>query len=433
VLIVTIGIMIFLTGLALVFSREMRVEVLASGNLVDAAQAEAVVSGAAQHVINRLANNTDRTTLDTDIQSQAVAVGEGHFWLVRPDSDNERKYGFGVSDESAKLNINTASLDMLLCLPGMTSDLAASIIDWRDADEEATENGAESEFYLLQPEPYYCKNAPFETLEELLLVKGSYREILFGLDANRNGVLDENEGTTTTMLGGINGQAQCGVMKYLTVYSIEPNVSSTGGQRIFVGDTRTSTLTQLSNFLLRYFSGDRVASITLRLRGEAAPQNVLDFYVKSGMTLDEFKKVADSLTTDRLPILVGKVNVNTAPKEVLRCLPGLLDSDIDQLIATRSGNGPDLNSIVWVLSALTPQKAALIGGAITTRSYQYSADILGVSGNGRSFSRARYVFDMRSTPPRVLFRQDLTHLGWPLDAGTRESVRSTALASTEKR
>ena len=41
----------------------------------------------------------------------------------------------------------------------MTSELAASIIDWRDEDSEISTGGAEDEYYLLLSEPYNCKNS----------------------------------------------------------------------------------------------------------------------------------------------------------------------------------------------------------------------------------------------------------------------------------
>ena len=76
---------------------------------------------------------------------------------------------------------------MLLKLPDMTTELAASIVDWRDGDSEVSPGGAESEYYLLLSDPYYCKNGPFETIEEFLLIKGASSELLFGevCDPNR--------------------------------------------------------------------------------------------------------------------------------------------------------------------------------------------------------------------------------------------------------
>src|SRR5262249_43439553 len=147
--------------------------------------------------LNQLANNTDPSSLDQTIQSHGVQLGDGQFWIVRPKSGDERQYDFGIVDESSKLNINTASENMLLALPGMTQDLAALIVDWLDPDPNGSDpTGAGNDYYLLLPEPYYVKSAPFESLEELFLVRGATRDALFGIDANRNGVVDDNEGSS---------------------------------------------------------------------------------------------------------------------------------------------------------------------------------------------------------------------------------------------
>jgi len=121
VLILAIGITVVLAGLVLVFARQMRVEALISGNLQSGLQANTIADGAARHVINQLANNTDYqlATLDTTIQSQAVTLGNGKFWIVRPDPTDERQYAYGIVDEASKLNLNDATLGMLTLLPDM--------------------------------------------------------------------------------------------------------------------------------------------------------------------------------------------------------------------------------------------------------------------------------------------------------------------------
>jgi len=417
IFILTVAIMVVLTGLALIFTRQARVELLASDNIMSTSQADATVKGAARHVLNRLVNNQDRTTLDQEVQSQNITLGDGVYWIMRPNPDDEKQYAYGVIDEASKLNINTATLDMLLKLPGMTPELAASIIDWRDADDTPTEGGGgESSYYLTLPDPYYCKNGPFETLDELLLVKGATRDVLFGIDLNRNGVVDATEAAgTENALNGFNGQAQCGVCKYLTLYSAEANTTQNGQPRTFVGDTRPQTLFAIQALLRRSLSAARATAVVEKLRTLPPAANVLDFYRISGLTSDEFKKVSDLITTDRGRVVRGKINVNTAPKEVLACLPGLEQADVDQLITARTGTGTDLTNLAWVAAALAPDKAAKIGGQITTRSYQFSADIVGVSTNGRGFKRCYYVFDLRLSPARILFRKDLTYLGWPLN------------------
>ena len=61
-------------------------------------------------------------------------------------------------------------------------DLANSVIDWLDADSEITIGGAENEYYLTLEPPYHCKNAPMDSIEEILLVKGMKKEYFFGTE-----------------------------------------------------------------------------------------------------------------------------------------------------------------------------------------------------------------------------------------------------------
>jgi general secretion pathway protein K len=62
-------------------------------------------------------------------------------------------------------------------------DLIANIIDWWDIEDQRTSydptmgtiqssGGEDTDYYRDQPEPYLIKNAPFDTLEELRLVRG---------------------------------------------------------------------------------------------------------------------------------------------------------------------------------------------------------------------------------------------------------------------
>jgi general secretion pathway protein K len=63
---------------------------------------------------------------------------------------------------------------------GVTDTIVDSLLDWKDADDFYRLHGAESDYYQSLPNPYKAKNAPFETLEELLLVKGVTPSILYG-------------------------------------------------------------------------------------------------------------------------------------------------------------------------------------------------------------------------------------------------------------
>ena len=56
--------------------------------------------------------------------------------------------------------------------PSERSAIVGAILDWQDADSLLHVNGAEQEQYDAAAPPYMCKNAPLESLEELMLVRG---------------------------------------------------------------------------------------------------------------------------------------------------------------------------------------------------------------------------------------------------------------------
>lgn len=423
VLILTMWIVLILAGLVLVFGRAMRVEVLTSANYVAGLQAESVARGALQFVVSQVDGTEGNYVPEDGVSFEAVPVGDGFFWILKAGLDDEHSYAFGIRDEASRINLNSAPTDMLLKLPGMTAELAAAVVDWRDADDEVSPGGAESEYYLLLADPCHCKNAPFETVEELLLVKEGSLELLRGEDANCNGLLDpnENDAADADPPDNRDGHLDRGLSDYLTVYSKEPNRSGSGEDRINVNDAGARGLPEL---LRRAVGEDRYFQIMDRVRGGRPFRNTLDFCVRTGLTASEFGQVADRLTTSRERTLKGLINVNTAPREMLLCLPGLQESDVDALVTKRNAPDTDLTTIAWVVDVLSPEKAQAVGGAITTRSFHFSADIIAVSGNGRAFRRYRTVVDARTSPPRVLYWKDLTHLGWPLAADVLMDIRT---------
>ncbi len=423
VLIVTMWLLAVLTGMVLVLAQAMRIEGACSANHAARQQAAAVEDGAVQYVLASLDGLEGKLPTETDMPCQGVRVGDGAFWIVRPDYEEGRQTTYGVVDEASKVNLNTATVEMLSALPEMTPEAAAGVVDWRDSDSDLTVGGAESEYYLLLPTPYECKNAPLETVEELLLIKLASQELLFGEDLNRNGTLDDNEndGDEAEPPDNRDGKLDAGISHLVTVYSSEPNLSASGAQRVNVNQARTSELVKL---LQDSVSRERLGNIVNRARLGRPFKNILDFYYRTGMKIGEFRPIADRITTQSGQTLRGLINVNTAPRQVLLCLPGLEESDVSALMSARSGAEADTSSIAWVAEALgQAEKAVNIADLITTRAYQFSADIVSVAGNGRAFRRCRIVVDAGKSPPQVIYRQDLTPLGWPLPQEILDQLR----------
>jgi general secretion pathway protein K len=120
-------------------------------------------------------------------------------------------YVYRVLDESAKINLNLLSdesglvLNNLLVNLGVQKETADTIVDstldWRDADELHRLHGAESDYYMSLPNPYRSKNGDFDSVEELLMVKGMTPEILYG-SSTRTGIFRFL--TVFSKVGGIN-------------------------------------------------------------------------------------------------------------------------------------------------------------------------------------------------------------------------------------
>lgn len=183
------------------------------------------------------------------------ARSTGRFTLVAPvETDpTSTQMRFGLMDESGKLNINVvATLDieeieqrqMLMYLPGMTENVADAILDFIDADDEMREFGAESDVYQTKPVPYDAKNGPLDSLDELLLVEGVIPAMLYGEDANHNGLLDANENDADASLpfDNADGLLDPGWQAFLTCYSRERNTRADGSARIDINQTLLTEL-----------------------------------------------------------------------------------------------------------------------------------------------------------------------------------------------
>jgi len=194
ILIVTMLVVFALAAAVLAMSRSMRVEMMASANSAAAVQASAVERGAEQYVLGILAENGSDVMTMTEDNFAGIQVGDGYFWLLRPNYDDNTLPIYGLVDECSKLDLNISrsgatgmsearAYNMLLNLPGMTEDIPPAIIDWIDADDDMSNQGtggAESQYYLTLPEPYSPKNDRFESVEELLMVRGVTRQMLYG-------------------------------------------------------------------------------------------------------------------------------------------------------------------------------------------------------------------------------------------------------------
>ncbi|MCF8129970.1 MAG: general secretion pathway protein GspK [Deltaproteobacteria bacterium] len=117
-------------------------------------------------------NTSQRWRMNTDIPPVSFAQG---FFKVQ------------IKNEGGKIDLNTADESILkLMLDGFDieeqekSIIVDSILDWRDENDLHRMNGAEDAYYQSLSEPYKCKNADFDAIEELLMVRGVTPKLFYG-------------------------------------------------------------------------------------------------------------------------------------------------------------------------------------------------------------------------------------------------------------
>ncbi|MFM8878743.1 MAG: helix-hairpin-helix domain-containing protein [Verrucomicrobiota bacterium] len=433
VLVVVLWITAGLTALVLYFAASMGLELRASANRAADLAAGQAIEGAARYVGWALASFATNGMMTTNSQfvCESLPIGESRVWVLgRNPAASEtglNQVVFQLLDESAKLNLNRANSNALSMLPGMTTELAAAIVDWRST------NGTLQLGYSSLG--YEAKRGPFETVDELRLVQGITLDHLFGDDRNLNGILDTGELSLSGSLFSTPG-----LLDTTTVFSREPNFHSDGTLL-----TNVNTRAQIQGLLESAFGTGRSREILTRLGftqnqggggGAAANPNfpsLLRFYLSSGLSQDDFERIAPELCVTTNAYTYGRVNLNTASATVLSALfvgAGLsqqaAEGAASTLVRYRDQNALGLNSIAWMVAALgrDHQAVTTLAGRdlLTTRSFQYGADLVAVGPLGRGYRRVRLVFDISDGVPKIIHRQDLSRLGWALGDRVRQQI-----------
>ncbi len=191
-LMMVLWIFMVLTVLVAEFGRGMRDEAVATQNMAEEVQARGVaLGGIAQAIYRTMHAREDNTDEEAEDDNPDAWKPDGNW------HDGEYaggKFSVRLLDESGKIPLNRtdeATLRLVLTNVGVTGDaqeeLTDAILDWRDPDSMKRLHGAEAEYYLHLPTPYRPKNGPFDSVDELLMVRGITRELFYGLGQRDSG------------------------------------------------------------------------------------------------------------------------------------------------------------------------------------------------------------------------------------------------------
>jgi hypothetical protein len=433
-------------------------------------------------------------------------------------------FRFGVEDENGKINLNTLVLrdqgnqakNILSRLPNMNEDLADAILKWIKPSD-----GSDSLTYSSLG--YTPKNGALESLEELLFVRGMTPRLLLGNDRSRNGRIEPDEDDS----GGV---IDPGLARYVTLYSRELDIDSTGLPRTFLNDKTDGALQTLQSKLAELLPQETVDFIMLcRIQGgmptsgrsqassggggmriQLGGQNNQGSPPKEGITVtpdgkftidyskakpaqdgtiatifdlidhevvitlqergqggggrggggqggggrggqartqtirirSPLRKADKSTLRTVLPVLFDKfttrdpqnarygslemaarVNINSAPQEVIKAFPNITDADLQKIMTYRPtpetdpSLAPVYNSLTWLVTEADMEIASLrdYEQYFTARSQVFRFQVVGYFETNGPTTRLEAVVDVNGGRPRLLYWRDITSLGRGFD------------------
>jgi hypothetical protein len=262
---------------------------------------------------------------------------------------------------------------------------------------------------------------------------------LIGNDANLNGVLDSSEKGSDA-----GATLQSGLFQMCTVYTREPNFTTYNGETVLLTNVNTASQADLRALfqnatvntsyvspLYTYAHPSGRAAVTFK--------GILDFCVhcrNAGLSTEDFAKIYPNVTTSTANYIRGRINIDTAGPAVLTALfwgvgysqgvdESTAQSAAQSVIDYRVQNPQNLTSVGWIVDALGTSspviKALQTGDYVTAKTYQFTADIAAVGPYGRGYRRVKFIFDTSDGSPKIIYRQDLSSLGWALGDKARET------------
>ncbi len=345
----------------------------------------------------------------------------GTYSVVHGSNDDLPRPLYGAGDECAKLNINVATREQIMKLPRMTAPIAGAILDWRDDNDQPEPDGIERGHYAALDHPYVIRNGPFRTVRELLLVRGITPELFYGEDTNANGILDPNEddGDASEPADNADGRLDRGWYAWLTAYSYEKNVSADGRQRLNLNTADAGTLGRRLD--LPMWAAESIVKARDR-KNDKKFEHLVDLLdverdstaqptdATAGSDRDEkpvplstFVRIVDDLSLNDDQTLVGRININTAPREVLKTLPDITDERADAIVRYRQNNIYTSIGELMTAGGLTREQFAKIEGHVTVRSCVFRIKSHGYADSGLAEAAIECVVDVGGIVPRVLY------------------------------
>lgn len=131
-------------------------------------------------------------------------------------------------------------------------------------------------------------------------------------------------------------------------------------------------------------------------------------------TVEDLPLILDRLTTDPVPMFTGRINVNTAPREVLDTIPELTNDEVEAIVAARGALAPEERSTsAWLVrnNVLDLYKYRWILPKLATKSAVFQVESVGYADHAGVMDRINVIFEMRGPIAQVIYTRNLDALG----------------------
>jgi hypothetical protein len=145
----------------------------------------------------------------------------------------------------------------------------------------------------------------------------------------------------------------------------------------------------------------------------------------------------DSLTTQDVDLMPGRINLNECPAELLYGIPLLSEEVIEGIIENREAESDDLNRLheTWPLveGIVTLEEMRQLMPLLTGGGDVYRAQIVGYFESTGASHRAEVIIDATTVNPKIVSWRDMSHLGRGFDLsvlGLRSTLSMSGPAAT---
>ncbi|MGE0001575.1 MAG: helix-hairpin-helix domain-containing protein, partial [Fimbriimonadaceae bacterium] len=285
-----------------------------------------------------------------------------------------------ITDASGRLDLNTVPQEQLEQLP-LTTEQIESLLDWREPDLQPRVEGAKDEYYNALETPYNARLQPFQSVDELLLVKGWLPGTLFEAQTQTAGLALSTQDEEIRPL-----------YEVFCVGPGSPNVTPTGTPKSNVNVATTQQLVQAG------LPNQLATAIVQRRNTVGTFTSWTQLLQTQGINQQNVGQVLDACTLDQTDRGLGRINVNTALPEVVSTIPGI-EADVAEAVQSRQGTFTSLSDLVGVPGVSVANLGQFVG-RLTTGSDTFLVRCLGSYGS-RSVALEAYVL-IGETGPRIL-------------------------------